>query len=178
MEQAAKTSLRSLLEAVSTGRLVSLPVLVAVNEKASMSIGRDDLSGVTRGEDSLKATNWNAEAVARLADNLCVVVEQARPTPGDEMRLLIGRSNRCDYRIADQSVSGVHAIMGVDSETFGYYICHAESRNGTFLEGRRLRPDDRATLWSGAIIGFGMAVFCFLDPPTLRKLSSLVKDQT
>ena len=37
-----------------------------------------------------------------------------------------------------------------------------------------IRPSEPAAVWSGAYVGFGDAVFVFIDPPTLRKLSKLV----
>ena len=54
-----------------------------------------------------------------------------------------------------------------------YYIIDESSRNGTCINGQPLVAGVRMSVWSGAYVSFGDAVFVFIDPPTLRKLSRL-----
>ena len=60
-----------------------------------------------------------------------------------------------------------------DRASGDYYIVDENSRNGTYINGEALTPSIPAAVWSGAYVGFGDAVFVFIDPATLRKLSKL-----
>ena len=88
-------------------------------------------------------------------------------------RYAIGRSRRCDVRVENDSVSKVHASVVFDRSSGEYYIVDENSRNGTCINGEPLVPGVPAPIWSGAYVSYGDAVFVFIDPPTLRKLSKL-----
>lgn len=85
----------------------------------------------------------------------------------------IGRSRTCDVRIDSESVSKVHATMMCDRATGEYFVVDESSRNGTSINGEALIPGIRMAIWAGAYVSFGDAVYVFIDPPTLRKLSRL-----
>jgi hypothetical protein len=166
----APLTLRTVLDRVRGHESVSLPVLVAVSPEAASSAREDEITGVTGVQPVAPA--WSVEAMSHLADSTCLVVDGFARTGGG-LRLTIGRSRRCDYRLNDGSVSGLHAVLTYDLSSGEYSIADAASRNGTFLNSKRLAAEVRTAVWPGALLGFGLVVYCFLDPSTLRKLASL-----
>lgn len=97
---------------------------------------------------------------------------QLRPTasPGEDIlltqRCILGRSRACTLRLADPKVSGEHASLRWVAGAWEIQDLH--SRNGTFVEGRRLAPGERAEVTPGTIIGLGRVdsfMFVNADPP-------------
>jgi hypothetical protein len=97
---------------------------------------------------------------------------QLRPTasPGGAIlltqRCILGRSRACTLRLADPKVSGEHASLRWVRGAWELQDLH--SRNGTFVEGRRLAPGERAELTLGTIFGLGRVDSFMLvnaDPP-------------
>jgi hypothetical protein len=166
-------TLRTVLERVRRNQPLSMPVLVAVNADAANAASDEETTGVTGVQSVTPA--WSVEAMSHLADSACLVVDGFAQTGGG-LRLTIGRSRKCDYRIADSSVSALHAHLTYDLNSGEYCVSDAGSRNGTFLNGKRLKPEARTAIWAGALVGFGLVVYCFLDPPTVRKLATLESD--
>ncbi len=69
-------------------------------------------------------------------------------------RLLVGRAPACGLRLDHRTVSGEHARL---SWTGGHWeIRDLGSRNGTFVDGRRLQPGDLVEVKQGARLGFGV----------------------
>ena len=166
----APLTLRTILDRVRRNEAVSLPVLVSVSPEATNAASEDEITGVTGVQPVAPA--WSVEAMSHLADSTCLIVDGFARTGGG-LRLTIGRSRRCDYRLSDGSVSALHAILTYDLASGEHSLADAASRNGTFLNGKRLQAEVRTTIWPGALVGFGLVVFCFLDPSTLRKLATL-----
>ncbi len=82
-----------------------------------------------------------------------------RRTPAGEedilltQRCILGRSRACTLRVSEPNVSGEHASLrwvGGAWELRDLY-----SRNGTFVDGRRLAPGERAVLMLGTVLGLG-----------------------
>lgn len=68
-------------------------------------------------------------------------------------RCLVGRHASCDLSFADPRVSGEHAIVRwVDGR---WELKDLASRNGTFLNKRRLSPGERVTLGPGDVVTLG-----------------------
>ncbi|MCA9700007.1 MAG: protein kinase, partial [Myxococcales bacterium] len=89
-------------------------------------------------------------------------------------RCILGRSPRCQICVPVSRVSGVHAeIVWTGSS---WTLHDLGSRNGTFLEGRRLDAGERATLVEGAVLWLGGSEcqFLVLDdaPPKLVAIDS------
>lgn len=84
-------------------------------------------------------------------------------------RTLVGRSRACELRLASQQVSSVHAELAWDGER--WLVHDLASRNGTHLDGRRLRAEQRELLVEGSEIVFGTGGERFLlvdaSPPGL-----------
>jgi serine/threonine protein kinase len=86
----------------------------------------------------------------------------------------IGRTG-CDLDVADPGLSREHAIL--ESESGGYFIRDSGSRNGTYLDGRRLPPSQRVVLPYGASIRLSQATtlsFHLIEPAPLPDLSGVV----
>lgn len=68
-------------------------------------------------------------------------------------RCLIGRSSACQLRVECPETSGEHALLRWRSGVWELQDLH--SRNGTYIDGRRLRPGGQIGLAEGARLGFG-----------------------
>jgi len=72
---------------------------------------------------------------------------------------LIGRSAECDIVIPDVSVSHQHAL--VSGSTKGYRLEDLDSKNGTFLNNKKIsRP---ASLQPGDLIKIGKTILEFME---------------
>jgi hypothetical protein len=84
-------------------------------------------------------------------------------------RHLVGRSRLADLRMNDPTVSGEHAVLRWTGRTWELH--DLGSRNGTFLDGRRLAAGERVVLKREALIAFGDAANAWrlVDdaPPTI-----------
>ena len=68
-------------------------------------------------------------------------------------RCIFGRSRACTHRLGEPDVSGEHALLRWTGGAWEVQDLH--SRNGTFVDGRRLAAGERAALTVGATLGFG-----------------------
>ena len=66
---------------------------------------------------------------------------------------LIGRAAACGIRISQLEVSGTHASVQWNGER--WEIRDLTSRNGTFVDGKRVMGDDRVSIATGAMLEFG-----------------------
>ncbi len=69
--------------------------------------------------------------------------------------LVIGRSSVCQVQLDDPRVSAEHAVIAWTGER--WEVRDLGSLNGTWLDGRRLAPGERAPLRRDARLGFGGA---------------------
>lgn len=88
--------------------------------------------------------------------------------------LSIGRSRSCDVCLPDPSVSKRHATLQAHRLGGEYRLIDEGSRNGTFVSARRLPPREPVAIFSGTHVGFGDALYVFVDAATLRKMASLL----
>lgn len=70
-------------------------------------------------------------------------------------RMVIGRATTATLRLADKRVSGEHATVRYTGN--GWEIRDLGSRNGTFVDGKRLGPGDAAEIKRGSKLSFGDA---------------------
>lgn len=87
------------------------------------------------------------------------------------IRCLFGRGSKCDYRVDDPRVSSVHALL---EWTQGHWeLRDLGSRNGTFVEGKKLGAGERQVLPRGTVFTLGSDHTFVLEdasapPPTAR----------
>jgi hypothetical protein len=67
-------------------------------------------------------------------------------------RTLVGRAPGCELQLDDPRVSGEHATVWWTG--LGWSVRDLGSRNGTWVDGRRLEPGEAAPLRAGATLSF------------------------
>lgn len=72
----------------------------------------------------------------------------------DKKKILIGSSDKCDFKISDKSVSSMHAFLCVKGE--GFLVKDLYSEGGIFLNGKRV---DEANVFSGDTLTIGTFSF-------------------
>jgi ABC transport system ATP-binding/permease protein len=85
--------------------------------------------------------------------------------------LIIGRGTDADIPVESPEVSRRHAaLLRADD---GCYLCDLGSKNGTWVDGRRLEPEEWAPLLGGESVRFGPAEFRYDDgdllPPSEKR---------
>src|SRR4051812_48066362 len=86
----------------------------------------------------------------------------AVPIPLEREEVILGRALEADVRVNDTQVSRQHArittLHDEEGRSAGYLLTDLDSRNGTYLNGRRVR---RETLENGDKIQIGFTMFRF-----------------
>src|SRR4249919_3860649 len=86
----------------------------------------------------------------------------AVPIPLDREEVIMGRALEADVRVNDTQVSRQHAkvaaVANEATKTVDYVLTDLDSRNGTFLNGRRIR---REVLENGDKIAIGETILRF-----------------
>ncbi|MEQ1921502.1 MAG: GGDEF domain-containing protein [Pyrinomonadaceae bacterium] len=84
----------------------------------------------------------------------------AVPIPLEREEVIMGRALEADVRVNDTQVSRKHAMVTADrsTEKIQYILTDLDSRNGTFLNGRRIR---REVLENGDKISIGETILRF-----------------
>jgi hypothetical protein len=83
----------------------------------------------------------------------------------------VGRTRRNDVVVPDVSLSKFHAFFTEEHGVFA--VQDARSRNGTFVEGKRVAPQGEGAptpLRSGARVKFGTVELTFVDAQGLHRL--------
>lgn len=106
----------------------------------------------------------------RAGEPLVFFVEK---TPGRvnafAMGVTVGRVEANDVVVDDGSVSRFHAWLQYDEPRGRWALCDADSKNGTWLDGRRLAPKERGWLHDGAEVRVGEVTLRFLLPDALAE---------
>lgn len=168
-ERLKAQTLRELLVEVKEGAPLFAPILIEIEAGTSappdMTLDRTVTSG--------KPFDWAEQYTREYAGHRYMIVAPQAQATGNEVLVSIGRSRKCDVRVENDSVSKLHASIVFDRHSGDYFVVDESSRNGTCINGEALEPGRRVPVWSGAYISFGDALFVFIDPPTIRKLSAL-----
>jgi hypothetical protein len=160
-------TLRELLAELRDGFVLHAPVLIRVQD----SPDEEREATVERTMTVQTPLDWADHYTREYGNEKYLMLgPNALTTPG---AITIGRSRQCDVKIENESVSKLHARLVSDQTNGEYFIIDESSRNGTCINGQPLVAGARMSIWSGAYVSFGDAVFVFIDPPTLRKLSRL-----
>ena len=81
------------------------------------------------------------------------------------MGVTVGRIDTNDVPLDDVSVSRFHAWLQKDSK--GWVLCDAESKNGTFCDGKRLVAKQKVPIKDKAKLKFGEVEVTFLEVEAL-----------
>jgi hypothetical protein len=163
-------TLRELLTELRNGFTLHRPILIEV--EAGTKLDPPDVT-LDNTMTMPKPLDWAEQYTREYAGRRIVFLGPNTLSAGVDSPVTIGRSRRCDVRVDNDSVSKAHASVVFDRGSGEYYIVDENSRNGTCINGEPIAAGSPVTIWSGAYVSFGDAVFVFIDPPTLRKLSKL-----
>jgi hypothetical protein len=163
------TTLRELLVELRQGYTLYKPILIEVEQGTRVT----PESTIDRTMTLNKPLDWAEQYGREYAGHTFLILGPNTLSAGVDTPVTIGRSRRCDVRVENDSVSKAHASVVFDRSSGDYFLVDENSRNGTCVNGEPLTPGVPAAVWSGAYVSFGDAVFVFIDPPTLRKLSKL-----
>ena len=84
--------------------------------------------------------------------------------------ITLGRVDTNDLVIDDDSVSRFHAFLRLEERTQTWFLTDAESKNGTWVDGAKLQPNQGVALHDRTKVKFGDAELKFLLPPSFKKV--------
>lgn len=97
-----------------------------------------------------------------------VVLVKKQAANAFQSRITVGRTSNNDVVLDDASVSRFHAWL--EHQDDEWKVADAGSKNGTFLNGQRLKPKKLSTLTLDARLKFGDVPASFLSPRTFTDL--------
>jgi hypothetical protein len=98
-------------------------------------------------------------------DALCLLV---RPLDPGRTRMRIGRAPSADVVLIDESISRVHAELSWDPALERATLMDMDTKNGTFVDQRRLDPKKETLLVPGCVVSFGSLATRYYSPRTFR----------
>lgn len=106
------------------------------------------------------------------ADQLARAVLAVRKRPGNAYPdvISIGRAPLCDIVLPYHDISKLHAHLTWNRDRSVYRLTDDGSTNRTFLNGRRLEPQDVVPIADRDTLAFGAYAFEFMLPMTLFEL--------
>jgi pSer/pThr/pTyr-binding forkhead associated (FHA) protein len=119
----------------------------------SPEAGSDEVFTDT-GEVSVQPTGHNPIVLEVKADSA---------EPGSSA-ISLGRSDSNDVVVHNPGVSRMHALIHADERRNEWHITDAGSRNGTVVDGVRVRREQSVTLRDGAVVVMGDVRLLFLLP--------------
>ncbi len=84
--------------------------------------------------------------------------------------ITLGRVDTNDLVLEDDSVSRFHAFLKLDERTQTWLLTDAESKNGTWLDGKKVEPNQGVAVKDASLLKFGDATLKFLLPASFKKL--------
>lgn len=113
---------------------------------------------MTQGKDIgtviLEQENFSVQPSAKLVRKQDETVYQINGG-----KVVVGSGAIADIRIDNKAVSRIHAV--IECTDGNYYIEDNQSKNGSFVNGKRLRPDTREALYDGMTLRLANEDFTF-----------------
>lgn len=132
-----------------------------------------EADGAVIGVDSTAMFDPSKHKAGSLASRDARVYRVVRRSAGSG-EIVVGRAKDCDVWIADERVSKKHAAF--EQVAAGYTLHDLGSKNGTYVNDRRLDKDERAHVKSGDSVRFGRAMkMHFLDAGGLYEYLNLLR---
>ena len=105
----------------------------------------------------------------RAGEPLIFLVQKGSATNNPfAMGVTVGRVESNDIVVDDGSVSRFHAWLQKDERTKEWSLTDAESKNGTWLDGKQLAAKQRVILKDGSKLKFGDVEMSFFTPAALK----------
>ena len=79
-------------------------------------------------------------------------------------RITLGRAVRSDIVLLHETISSLHAEVSWSPQTFRAVLTDLDSRNGTFVNGKRLPRRGHCVLATGCVVAFGALGARFYTP--------------
>ena|SRR5688572_5328214 len=98
-------------------------------------------------------------------DALCLLV---RPLDRGRTRMRIGRAPSNDVVLIDESISRFHAELEWDATIERATLMDLDTKNGTFVDQKRLAPRTETFLVPGCLVSFGGLSTRYYSPRTFR----------
>jgi pSer/pThr/pTyr-binding forkhead associated (FHA) protein len=105
------------------------------------------VQGIVSGDSGFISTNINSDRTIQVSR--CGT------------RWLLGQDHRCNVTLAQPGVAPCHAALNFEPRR-GFFISDLGGAEGTWVNGRRLVPDERQYLQDGDLIKLGSLRFEFL----------------
>jgi hypothetical protein len=134
------------------------PVLVNYGAKPADSQERAFRTSFGRIEQThASMADGKAPPEQELGSVFLIVKKEGAPFPD---QIGIGRAANTDVCLSLNSISKYHAFFSADGSG-GYIVADAGSKNGSWLDGRRLAPRQPTLLVDGSRLRFGAHKFLF-----------------
>ncbi|RMG11058.1 MAG: FHA domain-containing protein [Planctomycetota bacterium] len=170
-----RTLVRKLAALEADGRLeegrVRFLVHVPVKGAGSRPVGRVEDADLAATQPFSRSAVLGLKGGRRLAK---ATVHVALP-PSDR-GLRVGRSAECDFVLAEDTVSKVHAELRLREDEWG--VVDLGSHNGTWIDRERLPEGIFSELAPGATVCFSSYLALWLDLAMLRRLLAFVRERT
>lgn len=99
------------------------------------------------------------------AEEPLVILVKKQKDNAFQRGVTVGRTSNNDVVLDDGSVSRFHAWFQKDAEVPGWAVADAGSKNGTRVNGERIKTRKLVPLRADAVIRFGQVEVRFLPPP-------------
>jgi hypothetical protein len=97
--------------------------------------------------------------------SLDALVLEVRPKPSSTpARITIGRAPEADVVLIDETISRMHAEMSWDPDHERASLTDLGGRNGTTVDGTKLKPRGKTSLIPGSVVLFGALATRFYSP--------------
>lgn len=149
-------------------RLMVDPSGARASLKSPALVWRAPPQNVTESDHWMMTNTGGEMTRPRAGEPLILLVEKVpgRMNPF-AMGVTIGRVESNDIVVDDGSVSRFHAWLQHDERTQAWTVTDAESKNGTFVDGRKLAGKERAVLNDGSELRVGDVALRFMLPDAL-----------
>ncbi len=130
-----------------------------------------EASGQATSAEHWETTRGPSANAPTVGDPRVLRVEKASKTQNAfAFGITLGRVDNNDLVLDDHSVSRFHAFLRYDDRAQTWFLTDAESKNGTWVDGNRLGPNQPTALRDEAVLKLGDAQLRFMLPASFFKM--------
>ncbi len=115
----------------------------------------------TELEAQLQIRNEQLVALQDLVSPRSKLFELVKAGNNDSPNICIGRARKNDIVLIDSTISSLHAVIEMRGDRF--LLRDHKSKNGTFVNQKRVGPTDDVVLTSGDCLRMGDRIFYYLN---------------